>query len=110
MLTSDNIYRIDFEEAYGCVMVPKTVIFNVTQISEEEVRNAIKNDVWEDEPRIIAIHPKQLKYLQDKEEKETIHSLRRQAIDKFRDSGIDIAKVLGGPSKPNEMKWRNKED
>lgn len=67
MLTSDNIYRIDFEEAYGCVIVPKTVIFNVTQISEEEVRNAINNGIWEEEPRIIEIHPKQLKYLQDKE-------------------------------------------
>lgn len=67
MLTSTNIYRIDFEENYGCVKVPKTIIFNITQISEEEVRNAIKNGVWEEDPRIVAIHPKQLKYLQDKE-------------------------------------------
>lgn len=67
MLTPDNIYRIDFEEAYGCVTVPKTVIFNVTQISEEEVKNAIENGIWEEDPRIIAVHPQQIKYLQDKE-------------------------------------------
>jgi hypothetical protein len=67
MLTSSNIYRIDFEEDFGCVAVPRTVIFNVTQISEEEVKNAINNSIWEEDPRIIAIHPKQLKYLQDKE-------------------------------------------
>ena len=67
MLTPDNIYRSDFEEAYGCVAVSRTVIFNVTQISEEEVENAIKNDIWEEDPRIIAIHPKQIKFLQDKE-------------------------------------------
>jgi hypothetical protein len=68
MLTPNNIYRIDFEEEYGCVAVPRTVIFNVTQISEEEVKNAIKNDIWEEDPRIIAIHPKQIKFLQDKED------------------------------------------
>ena len=67
MLTSDNIYRIDFEEAYGCVTVPRTAIFNITQISEEEVENAINNGIWEEDPRIVAVHPKQLKYLQDKE-------------------------------------------
>ena len=68
MLTSSNIYRIDFEEAYGCVTIPHTVIFNVTQISEKEVENAINNGIWEEDPRIILIHPKQLKYLQDKED------------------------------------------
>ena len=68
MLTSENICRIDFDEAYGCVMVPKTVIFNITQIPEEEVKNAINNGIWEEDPRIISIHPKQIKYLQDRED------------------------------------------
>lgn len=68
MLTSENIYRIDFEESYRCIKVPRTVIFNGTQITEEEVRNAINNGIWEEEPRIVSIHPKQIKYLQDKED------------------------------------------
>lgn len=67
MITPENIYRIDFEEEYGCVAVPKTVIFNVTQISEEEVRNAIKSGIWGEDARIVVIHPWQLKFLQDKE-------------------------------------------
>ena len=38
MLTSDNIYRIDFDEKYGSVWIPHSIIFNITQISEEEVK------------------------------------------------------------------------
>lgn len=47
MLTPSNIYRIDFEEEYGCINISRTVIFNSTQITEEEVRNAINNGIWE---------------------------------------------------------------
>lgn len=68
MLTPSNIYRIDFEEAYGCIKISRTVIFNSTQITEEEVRNAINNGIWEEDPRIVFIHPKQIKYLQDRED------------------------------------------
>ena len=67
MLTSDNIYRIDFEEEFGGVVIPHMVIFNITQISEEEVRNLIKRGIWDEDARVVELKPLQLKYLQDKE-------------------------------------------
>ena len=110
MLTPDNIYRIDFKEEFGGVMIPHMVIFNITQISEEEVRELIKRGIWDEDMRVVKLKPLQLKYLQDKEDKETINSLRRQTIEKLREQNIDIVKVLGGPRKPSEMKWIKKED
>ena len=67
MLTPSNIYRIDFEETYGNIAIPHSVIFNITQISEKEVRELINLGSWEDDDRIIELRPKQFKYLQDKE-------------------------------------------
>ena len=67
MLTSNNIYRIDFEESYGTIAIPHAVIFNITQISEDEVRDLINRGAWEYDDRIIELRPKQFKYLQDKE-------------------------------------------
>lgn len=67
MLTSSNIYRIDFEESIGGVIIPHSVIFNITQISQEEVNALIQNEAWEDDDRLISVRPNQLKYFQDKE-------------------------------------------
>ena len=66
-LTSSNIYRIDFEESFGGITIPHSVIFNITQISEEEVTDLIQSGDWEHDDRVISVRPKQLKYFQDKE-------------------------------------------
>jgi hypothetical protein len=68
MLTPSNIYRTDFEEMCGCVTVPRTVIFNVTQISEEEVQRLIKRGEWDEDAILIEVKPLQLRLLQDKED------------------------------------------
>ena len=68
MLTSDNIYRIDFEESVGTIRIPHSVIFNITQISEEEVKELIRSSEWDEDDRIVELRPKQIKYLQDKED------------------------------------------
>ena len=68
MLTSDYIYKIDFEEIYGKNTIPHTVIFNITQISHGEVRRAICNGTWDQDDRIIELRPKQLECLKDKED------------------------------------------
>ena len=68
MLTSSNIYRIDFEEDVGGIIIPHSVIFNITQISEDEVQELICRGLWEDDDRIVELRPKQFKYLQDKED------------------------------------------
>lgn len=67
MLTPDNIYRIDFKEEYSGVKIPHTVIFNVTQITEEEVRSLINRGIWYEDFRVVELKPLQLKCLQDKE-------------------------------------------
>lgn len=68
MLTSNHIYRIDFESDYAGVTIPHSVIFNITQISEKEVKELICCDLWENDDRVVELRPKQFQYLQDKEE------------------------------------------
>ena len=68
MLTPDNIYRIDFKEKFGEHQLSHTIIFNITQISEEEVRKLIEKGNWEEDARIIELNPLQLHFIQDKEE------------------------------------------
>lgn len=68
MLTPGNIYKIDFEEECCGVKIPHTVIFNITQISEDEVYDLINYGIWEDCDKIVELGPKQLEYLADKEE------------------------------------------
>lgn len=68
MLTSDNIYRIDFDEKYGSVWIPHSIIFNITQISEEEVKQLIRTGEWDEDTRVVELRPSQFKYLQDKED------------------------------------------
>ena len=67
MLTPSNIHRIDFEEVYCGVTIPHTVIFNITQISEDEVYDVINYGIWEDCDKIVELKQKQLEYLKDKE-------------------------------------------
>ena len=45
------------------------VMFNKTQISEEEVKELFEYDKWEYDPRVTPITREQLKMLQDKKEK-----------------------------------------
>ena len=45
----------------------RNLIFNCTQISEDEVHQLINADAWELDDRIVSIHSSQLKYLFDKE-------------------------------------------
>lgn len=68
MLTSDNIYRIDFRESVGTIQIPHSVIFNITQISEEEVHKLIASGEWDEDARLVELKPLQFKYLQDKED------------------------------------------
>lgn len=67
MLTPDNIYRIDFKEQFGVHQLSHTVIFNITQISEEEVQQLIQEGKWEEDARIIELNPLQFHFIQDKE-------------------------------------------
>jgi hypothetical protein len=68
MLTSENIYRIDFEEKCGGIWIPHSIIFNITQISEEEVKDLIRTEEWDEDARVVELRPLQFKYLQDKED------------------------------------------
>ena len=43
-----------------------TLLFNVTQISVEQVERLIDEDRWEFDARVVEITPQQLKYLADK--------------------------------------------
>lgn len=45
----------------------RNLIFNCTQINEEEVHQLINDDTWELDDRIVSVHSSQLKYLFDKE-------------------------------------------
>lgn len=67
MLTPSNIYRTDFEENFGGVKIKHTVIYNITQISEEEVQKLIARCEWDEDARLIEVKPLQLRFLQDKE-------------------------------------------
>lgn len=68
MLTPDNIYRVNFKEQFGEHQLSHTVIFNITQISEEEVQQLIQKGEWEEDARIIELNPLQIHFIQDKEE------------------------------------------
>ena len=44
----------------------RNLIFNCTQITENEVNQLIDDDAWELDDRIVSLHSSQLKYLFDK--------------------------------------------
>ena len=45
----------------------RNLIFNCTQITEDEIHQLINDDAWELDDRIVSVHSSQLKYLFDKE-------------------------------------------
>ena len=45
----------------------RNLIFNCTQITEDEVQQLINDDAWEFDDKIVSVHSSQLKYLFDKE-------------------------------------------
>ena len=45
----------------------RNLIFNCTQITEDEVHQLINDDAWELDNRIVSVQSSQLKYLFDKE-------------------------------------------
>ena len=45
----------------------RNLIFNITQVTEEEVHQLINDHAWELDDRIVSVHSSQLKYLFDKE-------------------------------------------
>ena len=45
----------------------RNLIFNCTQITEDEVHQLINDDAWELDGRIVSVHSSRLKYLFDKE-------------------------------------------
>lgn len=46
----------------------RNIIFNISQITEEQVNTLIDNDAWEFDPRVVCVSSDQLKYLFDKKE------------------------------------------
>ena len=45
----------------------RNLIFNCTQITEDEVHQLINDDAWEFDDRIVSVYSSQIKYLFDKE-------------------------------------------
>lgn len=75
MLTPKNLKRIEFD-SYTCNSdgnpvkgTKRTVVimFNVTQISAEEVNQLINNEMYEYDDRVVVLRKEQVKYLHDKE-------------------------------------------
>ena len=65
---SKNLCQIQFNTFTGGKQYPHTVIYNKTQITEDEVYRALWNGTLHTDDRIVEIRPGQLEYLQDKEE------------------------------------------
>lgn len=51
---------------------PVWVLYNKTQISEEEIEELFENDGWDCDSRLVEISPAQLKFLQDKVEENEV--------------------------------------
>lgn len=67
MLTPENIKQVNFKHPIDRRRYENvTLIYNVTQISNESVEKAIDFGLWQMDPRLIRITPEQLKYLHDK--------------------------------------------
>lgn len=75
ILTKSNLRAITFTtrmansdgEPISGTERERNLIFNCTQISEDEVHQLINDDAWELDDRIVSVHSSQLKYLFDKE-------------------------------------------
>lgn len=62
-----NIYRIDFIEKRCDLSIPQSVLFNITQISEDKVKELLNNGMYRFDERVIVVSQNQLKNLSDKE-------------------------------------------
>ena len=67
VLNHKNINRIDYLEDFVGIKIPKSILFNITQISEEEVIELINTGMADYDDRIVVLTRKQLKFLTDKE-------------------------------------------
>ena len=75
MLNPDNLMTIGWVSSIANSdgePVPGTerehlVLFNKTQITEEQVGKLIDEDRWERDPRVLEVTREQLKYLRDKD-------------------------------------------
>ena len=67
ILNPKNIMRMDYIEDYVGIKIPKSILFNITQISEKEVIELINTDMIEFDDRVVVLTQKQLKCLADKE-------------------------------------------
>lgn len=61
-----NIYRIDFIEEKCGLSFPQSVLFNITQISEDKVKELLNNGMYRFDERVIVVSQNQLKNLSDK--------------------------------------------
>jgi len=68
MCKSNNLCQIQFNTMTGGKKYSHTVIYNKTQIAEDEVYNTIIRRTWYNDKRIVEVDPGQLEYLLDKEE------------------------------------------
>ena len=70
MTPLENLYVIYFTESLFCnVIRPCAALFNITQISEEEVLNIINYGIIDDCEKVLVLRGKsleKLKYLTDK--------------------------------------------
>ena len=74
MLNPDNLMAISFitsvatsdGEPVSGTEHEHVLLFNKTQISEQEVSNLIDEDRWQYNPRILEVTREQLKFLRDK--------------------------------------------
>ena len=65
---SKNLCQIQFNTITGGKKYPHTVVYNKTQITEDEVYHALWHKTWDIDERIVEVNPGQFKYLLDKEE------------------------------------------
>lgn len=62
-----NIYCIDFIEERCGLSIPQSVLFNITQISDDKVKELLNNGMYRFDERVIVVSQNQLKNLSDKE-------------------------------------------
>lgn len=64
-MSNKHIMMIEFTKTYSFVDVPMVALYNATRISEEEVRNKIKNGRVENDDFIVVMVKSQYENLKD---------------------------------------------
>lgn len=64
-MSNKHIMMIEFTKTYSFVDVPMVALYNATRISEEEVRNKIKNGRVENDDFIVVMFKSQYENLKD---------------------------------------------